>query len=490
MYTFASRSSRGARLIVALAVLALVCAAQTPALTTLYSFTGGANGANPSAGVIFGGNGSLFGTTPVGGSAGYGTIYEVTPGTPWTQTVLYSFQGGADGANPDAALTKGTGGVFYGTTSAGGATGNGTVFELTPPKKSGGLWKETVLYSFQAPATGTVNVAGTLVSLTSGNPFPTGTAWNGVSIFIGATSYTIASVVSSSSLILTASAGTQTASIYNVNSAPPGPWAGWSDGNGPLGGVILLPNGNLYGTTFGGGSAGAGAVFELAPPTGAGAWTEQIIWSVGVGGAQFGNGPESGVIVSSGNLYGATCCGTVGGTVFKLSPPTKTVPTWTEHSVYNFSSRSTGEQPVGGLAIDANGVLYGTTKEGGKYGQGIVFALTPAGAGKSYKLTTIWSFTNGADGGAPYGSVLLGSSGQLYVTVTSGCADGVGGVLEFLPPATQGAAWTENVLYSFTGGLDGSQPFAGVVLNKGSLYGTTAFSNLDLGYGTVFQLTP
>jgi uncharacterized repeat protein (TIGR03803 family) len=143
------------------------------------------------------------------------------------------------------------------------------------------------------------------------------------------------------------------------------------------------------------------------------------------------------------------------------------------------------------MAIDANGVLYGTTKEGGVNGQGIVFSLTPNGAGKAYKLGTIWAFTNGNDGGAPYGAVLLGSAGQLYVTVTSGCAFGAGGVLEFTPPATKGAAWAETVLYSFTGGADGSQPFAGVVLGKdGGLYGTTAFSSLDLGYGTVYELLP
>jgi uncharacterized repeat protein (TIGR03803 family) len=417
----------------------------------------------------------------------------MTPGSPWTQTVLYSFQGSPDGANPVASLTKGTGGVFYGTTSAGGATGNGTVFELTPPTKAGGAWTETVLYSFQAgPVVGTVTTNGTSVTLVSGAPFVTGAPWAGTTIAINGAgnTYTIASVESATSLTLTSSAGTQTTVSYLVDSAPAGPWAGWPDGSSPQGDVILFPNGKLYGTTFGGGSVGSGAVFQLTPPTGKGPWTEQIIWNVGQGGARFGSGPESGLVASSGDLYGNACCGTVGGTVFKLSPPTKTVTTWTAHNVFGFSSYASGKEPVGGMAIDANGVLYGTTKEGGSNGGGIVFALTPGGAGKSYTLDTIWAFANGNDGGAPYGTVLLGASGQLYVTVTSGCEYGVGGVLEFTPPATKGNPWTETVLYSFTGGADGSQPFAGVIAgSNNTLYGTTVFSNFDLGYGTVYELT-
>lgn len=492
MYTSVSITfQRGARLMACVAAAALSCAAQTPALTTLYSFTGGANGANPSGGVVIGGNSGLFGTTPYGGTAGYGTIYEVTLGATDTQTVLYSFQGSpADGANPVTSLIKGSTGLFYGTTSAGGSTGNGTIFELTPPAKKGGAWTETVLYSFQAPAGGTVKVAGTVVTLSSGTPFVTGAPWAGASIYIGLTQYTIASVSSPTSLTLTTSAGTESAANYIMNSAPAGPWAGWSDGSSPQGTLLLL-NGSLYGTTFGGGSGGAGAVFELSPPAGGtGPWTEQIIWNVGTGGAKNGADPASGLITSNGDLYGNTCCGTVGGMVFKLTPPAQAGKPWTERTIFSFASYAAGKEPVGGMAIDANGVLYGTTKEGGKYGQGILFSLTPAAAGQPYTFTDIWSFTNGGDGGAPYGTLLLGSSGQLYATVTSGCAYSVGGVLEFTPPASQGGAWTETVLYNFTGGADGSQPFAGVILGGNNhLYGTTVFSNLDLGYGTVYQLT-
>jgi uncharacterized repeat protein (TIGR03803 family) len=491
MYPLVSTNlGKAARLVASVAALAALSAAQTPSLSTLYSFAGGANGANPGAGVVFGANGSLFGTTPYGGTGtacqgGCGTIFEVTPGTPWTQTVLYNFQGGADGANPGAALTVGTGGVFYGTTFGGGATGNGTVFRLNPPSKAGGAWTETVLYSFQTTAGGTVNVSGTAVSLVSGTPFVTGSAWAGASINIAGVNYTIAGVASSSALTLTTAAGTETAANYVVSSAAAGPWAGWPDGGNPQGGVVLLTNGKMYGTTSGGGTAGAGAVFQLTPPKGAGAWTEKVIYNF-LGGKD-GSGPQSGLVVSNGDLFGNTCCGTVGGTVFKLAQAKG--GTWSKAEVYSFTSFSTGQAPVGGLAVDANGVLYGTTIEGGADGAGIVFSLTPGVKGKPYTLKTIHTFTNGTDGGAPYGGLLLGASGVVYATVTVGCSFGAGGVLEFAPPAGGTGPWTETVLYNFTGGADGAQPYGGVVLNNNSLFGTTAFSNDGTGYGTVFQLT-
>jgi len=135
-------------------------------------------------------------------------------------------------------------------------------------------------------------------------------------------------------------------------------------------------------------------------------------------------------------------------------------------------------------------VLYGTTIEGGAHGQGIIFSLTPATKGKPYTLTTIHTFTNGTDGGAPYGGVVLGPNGVLYATVTTGCAYGGGGVLQFTPPTGGSGPWTEAVLYSFTGGSDGSQPVAGVTIGKNNaLYGTTEFDGAS-GYGTVYELIP
>ena len=500
MYTVVvTRFRKVSRLAGALALLTLPVAAQTPSLTTLLSFPGGADGEYPSAGVIFGANGGLFGTTSYGGNQGCGgqgcgIVFELKPGTPWTQSVLYTFHGGADGGVPTASLTRGSGGVFYGTTFAGGATGNGTVFEIAPSKVQGDSWTEKVLYSFAAGvAIGTVNVSGTSVTLVSGTPFVTGTAWNGVAVNIAGSTFTIASVASSTSLTLTEPVvNAQTGVSYGVDAAPPGPWAGWPDGSGPLGSVMLLANGNIYGTTSAGGSAGAGAVFELVPPAGGtGPWTETVIYSFQAGktGTKDGANPQSGLVATKGNLYGTTCCGAAGGSVYRLSPGKN--GTWTETPLIAFANYAQGDGPIGALAISSAGVVYGTTKAGGKNGGGIVFSLTPPTAsGKPYTLTTIHAFTGGLDGGAPYGNTLLAPNGALYVTVTAGCEYGVGGVIEFTPPAGGTGAWTEDILYSFTGGSDGSQPVAGVIEGTDKdFYGTTNLGGTG-NYGTVFELVP
>jgi len=394
------------RLTLALMALSFPGAAQT--FSTLYSFAGGSNAAYPDAGVIVDTNGNLFGTTAAGGAGSFGAIYELSPGAggAWAEKLLYSFLGGSDGALPDASLVLGPGNVLYGTTFAGGTTGNGTVFQLSPPANPGDAWTKTVLYSFQ----------------------------------------------------------------------------GGSDGSGPKTAATLGPSGTLFGTTFAGGATGAGTVFQLTPPAGgAGDWSERIIYSF-LGGAD-GQGPESGVILERGRLYGATCCGSEGGTVFQLRPAKS--GTWTKISVFSFSARSTGDTPAGNLAIDRNGVLYGVTVLGGASGYGTVFGLAPQGTGQPYILTTIHDFTNGGDGGSPDSGVVHAANGTLYVPVTSGCEYGAGGVLQFTPDGSGG--WNESVLYSFGGAADGSQP-QGIVLDRtNAIYGTTGFDGAA-GYGTVYEL--
>jgi len=399
-------------------------------LTTLYNFAGGNSGANPENAVLSYSNGTLVGTAPYDGAGGFGTVYQLTPGTggTWTQTVLYSFKGGTDGALPSSALTLGRGAVLYGTTSAGGSSGAGTVFQLTPPV-GGGAWTETVLYTF----TGSPDGCGT-----TGQPA--------------------------------------------------------CDGAGPLGGVIIGTGGALFGTTFGGGSVvikgvvtptGAGTVFQLTKPTGGtGPWTEKLIYNFQ--GGKDGSGPQSALIDKNGVLFGTTCCGTE-GTVFDLREATGT---WTKNTVYSFAGYPIGAFPTS-LIIDANGVLYGSTTSGGTGGMGIVFSLTqPTTKGKPWTLATIHNYTGGTDGGSPYGALVLGPKGVLYGTVTIGGTYGSGAVVEFTPPASAGNPWTETVPYNFVGISDGSQPDASLILGaNNTLYGTTAFGGSS-GYGTVFSLVP
>lgn len=183
----------------------------------------------------------------------------------------------------------------------------------------------------------------------------------------------------------------------------------------------------------------------------------------------------SGVVADiAGNLYGTTSNGGVNGlgSVFKLSS------TGTESVLYSFAgSPNDGASPYAGLVIDKKGNLYGVTIGGG--GGGTVFEVTPTGTEK-----VLYSFTGGSDGNTPYKALVLGKKGVLYGTTFFGGTNGVGTVFSVTPKGV------EKVLYSFTGGSDGAQPWGGLVLDKlGNLYGTASTGGAG-GGGTVFQLTP
>jgi uncharacterized repeat protein (TIGR03803 family) len=198
----------------------------------------GSDGQYPLAGMIVGQSDSLIGTTYYGGAHSDGAVYQLTPsGSGWSESVLYSFQGGDDGANPAAGLISDSAGNLYGATTVGGSDGGGTVFELTP---SNGNWTLSVLYSF----TGGAGPANSLVMDTAGNLYGT-TVEDGT--------YGVGNVFE-----LTPSGGNW---IYTDLHD----FTGGSDGSDPFGGAILGANGNLYGTTETGGANGDGVVFEIAP---------------------------------------------------------------------------------------------------------------------------------------------------------------------------------------------------------------------------------
>jgi uncharacterized repeat protein (TIGR03803 family) len=167
-----------------------------------------------------------------------------------------------------------------------------------------------------------------------------------------------------------------------------------------------------------------------------------------------------------------------------------------ESVLYSFVGGSDGSGPMAGLIVDRSGVLYGTTRYGGgsgctsNEGCGTVFSLTPPTvAGGVWSEAVLHSFLSGADGASPMAGLLAGKSGVLYGTTESGGASNAGTVFELTPPATPGGAWTENILYSFSGGIDGSQPVAALIAESGTLYGTTEAGGAA-GLGTVFALTP
>ena len=356
---------RGLGISLAFAILSGAASAQT--LTTLYSFSGGNDGAAPDSGLIADALGNLYGTTPFGGTSNGGTVFKLTPpttrGGPWTETVLWSFTGN-DGLQPHAGLIADPGNL-YGTTEFGGTSGLGTVFKLTPPTTSGGPWTQTVLWSFTGGSDGDTPKAG-LIADASGNLYGT-TQKGGLGVGSG-----------------TEGGGT----VFKLT--PPttsgGPWTHtvlWApvfslgDLVNPVAGLIADASGALYGTATTD-LGGTGGVFNLTPPTTSGGpWTVTAIWRFnGSDGAT----PIAALIAdASGNLYGTTVFGGTsnGGTVFKLTPPTTSGGPWTQTVLWSFTGGSDGAQPSAGLIADASGNLYGTTFGTGTIPSfGTVFKLT------------------------------------------------------------------------------------------------------------------
>ena len=230
-------------------------------LNPLYEFTGGSDGANPEARVIFGPNGTLYGTTYAGGTYNGGTVFNLRPYPavcktalcPWAETVLYPFSRGADGYYPSPAdLIFDQAGNIYGTTIA--PSGNGVVYELTP---SGGGWTESVLHSFSGYPDGAGPFGGVILD-NAGNLYGTtesgGTGSGQGTVF---------------ELTYSMGSGWSESILYSFQ--------GGSDGGVPLVGLIFDPLGNLYGATSDGGSGGGGTVFKLTPS--GGSWTFSLVYS-------------------------------------------------------------------------------------------------------------------------------------------------------------------------------------------------------------------
>jgi uncharacterized repeat protein (TIGR03803 family) len=393
-------------------------AAQAQTFNVIYTFTAGADGAIPVAGVTLGGSGTLYGTTEQGGTSGDGAAFALKQrGSSWTLNPLHEFSGfsGSDGARPQAPLAVGPNGSLYGTTTIGGVTNGGTVFQLQPPanacKTAICYWDESVLHSF-IPDDGQFPFFGKLVFDQSGNIY--GTAASG-GFYGGGVVYE-----------LVADSDWMFSILHNFDTV-----SGSGDGFTPVAGVIFDAAGNLYGTTEDGGmgqcSNGCGTIFQLMPS--GSAWTESILYPFNSGASgYYPNGTL--VMDQSGNLYGTTFDGGGGqGTVFILAPSGSG---WAFSIAYTFSAC----HPYAGVTMDAAGDLYGTCSSGGADGYGMVFMLTPSGG--SWTLTDLHDFTGGSDGANPSGGVVLDSSGNLYGTANLGgnlsnCNGGCGTVWEITP---------------------------------------------------------
>jgi uncharacterized repeat protein (TIGR03803 family) len=403
-----SRLHVSALAVAALAALLLIAArpAHARTETVLYSFTGGSDGGYPYAGLTPDGAGNFYGTATYGGLGnrdnGHGTVFELSPNGNggWNETVLYTFTGLTDGGNPVGPVIFDSVGNLYGTAANGGATGSGVVFELSPV---GAKWTETVLYSF----------------------------------------------------------------------------AGGTDGDNPESGLLKDSAGNLYGTTLGCCGIAYGTVFELSRSRDG--WTEQVIYSVETTSLAGLTMDDAGNIFGIGN-----------DSVFELSPNGE--GGWTPTVIHTFTGPQTkdGWSAQGTPVLDSFGNLYGTTVYGGEKGQGTVYKLIPGKKGQ-WRERILHSFQGfPRDGGGPSGGVVLDADGNIYGTTVIGgkfgSRYGDGTIFELVAPLGNGR-YKEKVLRNFDG-RDGSDPMGSLFLDEsGNLYGTT-YSGGSSSAGVVFEVTP
>jgi uncharacterized repeat protein (TIGR03803 family) len=348
-------------------------------LTTLYSFTGGNDGANPN-GLTLATNGVLYGTTQRGGTNGLGTIFQLnSSGTP---IGLYSFGGENDGASPFAALTQGRDGNFYGTSFQGGAFDNGTIFRITP---AGAFTK---LFSLNL-TNGDLPYAG-LTLATDGNFY--GATYQG-----GASGPGAIFKITPAGLLTT---------IYSFT-------GGASDGGFPHANLTQAADGNLYGTTHkigvGNPSFSNGTVFRISTN---GTLTTLVAFNNTNGASSYAALTPA----ENGNLYGTTAFGGSfsNGTIYRISTNGQFA------TIYSFTGSADGAQPMAGLFLAGDGNLYGTTSAGGAFGLGTVFRMLPNGT-----ITNLISF-NGFNGANPRAPLADGPDGNLYGTTQYGGTHGQG----------------------------------------------------------------
>ena len=388
-----------------------------------------ATGIGPSGSLIADASGNFYGTTFFGGANGTGVVFELVKGpNGYSQTVLASFAGkdstgvNSTGANPNGSLIADASGNLYGTASTGGANGSGTVFELV--KGSNG-YSQTTLASFAAKdstganATG-ANPNGSLIADTSGNLY--GTASTGGANSSG-TVFELAKGANGYSL--------NTLASFNVSD---------TTGASPNGSLIADASGNLYGTTNSGGANGTGSVFQLGKGPGGYSVNTLASFDTfaTVGNKHFvnatGGAPDGSLTMdASGNLYGTTFFGGTNGNgaVFEL---VKGANGYSQTTLASFAAPdpttgviATGANPYGSLIANASGNLYGTATTGGAYGAGAVFELVKGSNG--YSFNTVISFKKDFTTGAnPFGDLTADASGNLYGTTAGGGANATGTV--------------------------------------------------------------
>ena len=360
----------------------------------------------PASGLILDSAGNLYGTTDGCGTANWGTVFELSPGSngTWAEAVLYSFQGGKGGVSPYGTLAMDKEGNLYGTAQTVDFNLSGVIFKLT--KGSTGTWSYSVIHNFSP------NEGGPNGDLT----------WDGSGNLYGTTEAEFVSIGGE---------------VFKLSPQANGSWKetvlyafpGSTGVRFPVAGVIFDTKGNLYGPTFYGEGNRNGAVYELSP-NGSGQWTLTVLYSFSGGGSE----PNSRLTFdSNGNLFG-TALLPGDGQVYELSPVSG--GPWTKTTIHAFTSGSDGTSPVGPLVVDASGNLYGATYRGGngcnKNLCGLVYKFSQSGG--TWKETILHPFESADDGSQPGAGLLIDSAGNLYgTTINGGGRFGYGTVYEITP---------------------------------------------------------
>ena len=408
-------------------------AAAAPSYQTIYQFTDGSSGCLPNAGLTAGRHGEFYGVTSLCGNrnAYGGTVFMLTPpaasDTKWHETTLWRFHG-PEGEEPDGTLLVGRDGALYGTTYGGpnNRTLFGSVFKLAPPGAQGGAWTYAQIWHF---------------------------------------------------------------GIGNAG----------RDGVEPTSGLVADETGALYGsTTFGGegpNSNGAGTVFKLTPPApaGQGAWAFEKLSSFGAK-PRAGSTPFSTLYRdANGVLYGTDSFGGLSGygTVFSVTPPAPGQTKWTTQELYEFQAPNA--TPFSGLVPGPDGALYGMTSGYEARDAGTIFRVAPPANGSSHWTgQTLYQFS-GLDGVMPIGNLTPDRHGGFYGTTFLGGSYNQGTVFHVQPNADGHLPWALTKLHTFKFLLTGTQniqPNGGLVMDAyGALLGTT-FQDLRYFAGSVFRLVP
>lgn len=385
--------------------------------------------------------------------------------------VLYSFTG-ISASNPRGGLLITPSGKMYGTTITGGNRGNnclrdgcGSVFELIP--EPGGSWNFHRIYAFNGGSDGFAP-EGNLVEDTAGNLYGTtsaGGANNGGTVY----------------KLTPGAGGLWSESLLHSFTAYSDQG---NDGNSPRVGLTQDAAGNLYGTTYSGGTTDNGVVYEMTPNSD-GSWSETVIYNF-IGGNIDGAAPLSSVTFDqAGNLYGTTQTGGTNlyGVIYQLTPGSGGV--WTENVIFTLTGE-TFAWAWAPLLADSSGNLFGTTC-GQFSNQGAVFELTNSGSGWTEK--TLHIFGKSGDGWCPESGLTPDAHGNLYGTTTAGGANAGGVVYEMRRGDT--GLWAEKVIHSFAGGsIDGFNTDIGLTLGKGGVFYGASETGGPANDGVIYEIKP